>query len=187
MSQPECRLAVVAPTFADVRATCFEGVSGLLGVLPRECVAAYDRTRQQIALHNGSLVRGFSADTPDRLRGPQFHAAWCDELAAWSDPDAWDQLAFALRLPGAPPRVVVTTTPRPVPLVRRILADPRTVTTRGSTFDNAAHLSPEALIALRERYEGTRQGRQELHAELLDDVPGALFTYDKIKRMVLVD
>ena len=99
----------------------------------------------------------------------------CDEAAAWSDPDAWDQLMFGLRL-GSAPRVVVTTTPRPTPLIRSLAKDERTHITRGSTFDNSAHLAPDALVRLRERYEGTRLGRQELYAEVLDDLVGALFT-----------
>jgi predicted phage terminase large subunit-like protein len=173
------QIAVVAPTFNDVRGTCFEGVSGLLSVIPREIISDYNKSRQELTMINGALIRGFSADTPDRLRGPQFHRAWCDELAAWQYEDAWDQLMFGLRL-GDDPRVVVTTTPRPSPLVRRLAKDPRNRITRGSTFDNAANLAETALAQLREKYEGTRLGRQELHAEILDDVPGALWTRDRI-------
>ena len=179
MTNPGAQIAVVAPTFNDVRGTCFEGVSGLLSVIPREVVADYNKSRQELRLLNDALIRGFSADTPDRLRGPQFHRAWCDELAAWSYPDAWDQLMFGLRL-GNDPRVIVTTTPRPTPLIRRLAKDARTHITKGSTFDNAAHLAPTALQQLREKYEGTRLGRQELNAEILDDVPGALWTRDRI-------
>jgi predicted phage terminase large subunit-like protein len=179
-THPGAQIAIVAPTFNDVRGTCFEGVSGLLATVPPELVAEYNKTRQELLLSNGALFRGFSADTPDRLRGPQFHRAWCDELAAWAYPDAWDQLQFGLRL-GTDPRAVVTTTPRPTPLVRSLVKDPRTRITRGSTFDNAANLAPSALEALRERYEGTRLGRQELNAEILDDVPGALWTREMIR------
>jgi len=174
-NNPGHQIAVVAPTFNDVRGTCFEGVSGLLAVLPPEIVADYNKSRQELRLTNEALIRGFSADTPDRLRGPQFHRAWCDELAAWQYPDAWDQLMFGLRL-GDDPRVIVTTTPRPTPLVRKLVKDERNHVTRGSTFDNAANLAPTALQQLREKYEGTRLGRQELYAEVLDDVPGALWT-----------
>lgn len=174
------QIAVVAPTFNDVRGTCFEGVSGLLSCLPRELIEDYNRSRQEIRLVNGALFRGFSADTPDRLRGPQFNRAWCDELAAWQYSDAWDQLQFGLRL-GSNPQAVVTTTPRPTPMVRALVKDERTRITRGSTFDNAANLAPEAVQALRERYEGTRLGRQELFAEILEDVEGALWTRDRIR------
>jgi predicted phage terminase large subunit-like protein len=103
----------------------------------------------------------------------------CDELAAWQYPDAWDQLMFGLRL-GDNPRVIVTTTPRPTPLIRSLVKDTRTRITRGSTFDNADNLAPQAIEALREKYEGTRLGRQELYAEILDDVEGALWTRDTI-------
>jgi len=178
-SNPNHQIAVVAPTFNDVRGTFFEGVSGLISCTPPELIADYNKTRQELLLTNGALIRGFSADAPDRLRGPQFHRAYCDELAAWQYADAWDQLMFGLRL-GTDPRVIVTTTPRPTPLMRKLIKDPRTRLTRGSTFDNAENLAQSALDALRDRYEGTRLGRQELYAELLDDVPGALWQRDSI-------
>jgi phage terminase large subunit-like protein len=174
-THPEHRVAIIAPTYDDARATCFEGVSGLIASLPVELIADYNRTRLELTLTNGTIYRGFSADVPDRLRGPQFHRAWCDELAAWRYPQAWDQLMFGLRL-GDDPRVVVTTTPRPKPLIRTIAKNPETRITTGSTFDNAANLAPSALKELREKYEGTRLGRQELYAEILDDTPGALWT-----------
>jgi predicted phage terminase large subunit-like protein len=179
-TNPNSQIAIVAPTFNDVRGTCFEGVSGLLACLPPALVADYNRTRQEIRLHNGTLYRGFSADTPDRLRGPQFHRAYCDELAAWQYPEAWDQLMFGLRL-GTNPQVIVTTTPRPTELIRALAKDPHTHVTRGTTFENAANLAPTAIAALRERYDGTRLGRQELYAEILDDVPGALWTRSMIR------
>jgi predicted phage terminase large subunit-like protein len=178
-THPEHQIAVVAPTFNDVRGTCFEGVSGLLACIPHEEIAEYNKSLQQITMQNGAVIRGFSADTPNRLRGPQFHRAYCDELAAWQYPDAWDQLMFGLRL-GDNPRVIVTTTPRPTPLIRSLVKDTRTRITRGSTFDNADNLAPQAIEALREKYEGTRLGRQELYAEILDDVEGALWTRDTI-------
>lgn len=172
---PGWRIAVVAPTYADARDTCIEGDSGLRSIVPAPLVSTWNRSLGEFQFANGSLVKLFSADEPDRMRGPQHHAAWCDELAAWRYPDAWDQLLFGLRL-GEDPRVVVTTTPRPVKLVRDLIKDPRTVGTSGSTFDNAANLAPAALAQLKARYEGTRLGRQELYAELLTDTPGALWT-----------
>jgi len=181
-TNPGHQIAVVAPTFNDVRGTCFEGVSGLLAVIPPEIIQEYNKSRQELRLHNGALIRGFSADTPDRLRGPQFHRAWCDELAAWTYPDAWDQLMFGLRL-GDDPRVIVTTTPRPTPLIRKLVTDSRNHVTRGSTFDNAENLAETALQQLREKYEGTRLGRQELYAEILDDVPGALWKREMIRHV----
>jgi len=180
LMHPGCRVAIVAPTFSDARDTCVEGESGLKSVIPSDLVATWNRSMGEFHLINGSQAKLFSADEPDRLRGPQHHFAWCDELAAWRYPDAWDQLMFGLRL-GDDPRVIVTTTPRPVPLVRSILAEKTTSATRGSTFDNAANLAPAILQKLREKYEGTRLGRQELFAEILDDVPGALWTWQMIE------
>jgi predicted phage terminase large subunit-like protein len=173
------RVAVVAPTYADARDTCIEGESGLLSVLPASYIKAWNRSLGELILVNDSRFKLFSADEPERLRGPQHHRAWADELAAWKYPAAWDQLQFGLRL-GDDPRVVVTTTPKPTPLVRQLVKSASTRITRGSTFDNAKHLAPAALAQLRERYEGTRLGRQELYAEILDDVPGALWTLDCI-------
>jgi len=136
----------------------------------------------EIRLTNGSRIKLFSADEPDRLRGPQFHGAWCDELAAWRYEDTWDQLQFGLRL-GEHPRTLITTTPRPVPIIKRLLAqdDGSVKVVRGSTFDNAKNLAPSALAQLRARYEGTRLGRQELFAEVLTDTPGALWTLEMLE------
>lgn len=178
-TNPGNQVAVVAPTYNDVRGTCFEGVSGIIACASPEIIAEYNRTRLELTLINGAKIRGFSADSPERLRGPQFHRAWCDELAAWQYAEAWDQLLFGLRL-GDDPKSVITTTPKPSQLVRALTKQPGVLITRGSTFDNAANLAPPALAALREKYEGTRLGRQELYAELLDDVPGALWTRDMI-------
>lgn len=175
-TQPGTRWAVVAATFADARDTCVEGDSGLLGALLDD-VETWNRSLGELVLTNGSRVKLFSADEPDRLRGPQHHGAWCDELAAWRRPEAWDQLQFGLRL-GRRPQTVVTTTPKPVRLVRDLVArqGDGVVIRRGSTFDNADNLAPAALDELRRRYEGTRLGRQELYAELLLDTPGALWS-----------
>lgn len=175
------RGAIVAPTAADARDTCVEGESGLLAVVPPECVQTWNRSQGEVFLKNGSSCKLFSADAPERLRGPQHHIAWCDELGAWRQGDAFDQLRFGLRL-GRTPRLIVTTTPRPTPLVRDLLAREGhgVVVTRGTTFDNAAHLAPAALAELRARYDGTRLGRQELYAELIDDVPGALWTHGQL-------
>lgn len=175
---PGTRWAVVAPTYADARDTCVEGESGLLAVLG-DAVENWNRSLGELVLTNGSRVKLFSADEPDRLRGPQHHGAWCDELAAWRYPEAWDQLQFGLRL-GDLPRTVVTTTPRPRKLVLDLAQRPDVHVTRGSTFDNAANLSAAALTELRNRYEGTRLGRQELYGDLLDDLPGALWTHTLI-------
>ena len=172
-THPGSRQAIVAPTFSDGRDTCVEGESGLLSVLAPSFVTNWNRSLGELYCTNGSRFKVFSADEPERLRGPQHHRAWCDELAAWRYPDAWDQLMFGLRL-GDRPQAVVTTTPKPVQLVRQLLKRPDVHVTRGSTFDNAANLSEAALQTLKERYEGTTLGRQELYAEILDQLPGAL-------------
>lgn len=180
-ANPGVRIAIVAPTAADARDTCVEGESGLLAVLPKVCVENWNRSIGEVTLWNGSRFKLFSATEPDRLRGPQHHRAWGDEVAAWPDPDAWDQLLMGLRLklpsnPDAIPQVVATTTPRPTPLIKDILRTPKAMITSGKTFDNEANLPAATIARLRERYEGTRLGRQELYAELLEDVAGALWT-----------
>ena len=170
------RIALVAPTAADARDVVVEGESGLLAVCRRAGQEPlYEPSKRRITWPSGAMATTYSADEPDRLRGPQHDAAWCDELAAWRYPEAWDMLRFGLRL-GDDPRTVVTTTPKPVAILRDLMAASDTIVTRGSTYDNAANLSPGFVAAIRQRYEGTRLGRQELNAELLDDVPGALWT-----------
>ena len=175
------RIALVAPTAHDARLVMVEGESGLLSIASAEARPTFAVTKRQLTWPNGAVATLFSADEPDRLRGPQFDAAWCDELAAWRYPQAWDMLMLALRL-GANPRVVVTTTPKPVKLIRALLASPDCVATRGATRENASNLAPGFLAAMLKRYEGTRLGRQELDAELLDDMPGALWTREAIER-----
>ena len=184
---PDTRWAIVAPTFADARDTCVEGVSGVRAVLDRYGLTArWNRSLGEIDLKNGSKIKLFSADEPDRLRGPQHHGAWCDEMAAWRYMETWDQLRFGLRL-GQNPQTVITTTPKPNVLLRALMKRDTTHVTRGSTFDNAANLSPAALAELRERYEGTRLGRQELYGEVLDDVEGALFPLALIDKHRVTD
>src|ERR1017187_9711354 len=184
IATPKSRGAVIAATFSDVRDTCAEGESGLVAILRRYGVLeSYNRSIGEIRLANGSRIKLFSAAEPDRLRGPQFHGAWCDELASWEYPDTWDQLTFGLRL-GTHPRTIVTTTPRPVKVITNLLnrTDDSVHVVRGSTFDNAKNLAPSALAQLRARYEGTRLGRQELYAELLLDTPGALWTQEMLDK-----
>lgn len=178
VERPGSRIACVAATTQDARMVMLEGESGLLSVLHRYGVIApngYNRVEGTVRLTNGSLFLSYSAEKPDRLRGPQHHRALCDELAAWRYPEAWDMLQFGLRL-GTDPRAVVATTPRPTRLVRELLRDPTTHVTRGSTFANAANLAPTFLEQVRAKYEGTRLGRQELLGEVLEDVEGALWT-----------
>jgi phage terminase large subunit-like protein len=170
------RVALVGATAADVRDTMIEGESGLLAVFPPEERPRYEPSKRRVTFHNGATASAFSADEPDRLRGPNHDLAWADELAAWRYVDAWDQLMLGLRL-GDHPRVVVTTTPRPTELIRRLArSDDGTVhVTTGSTYENSANLAPDFIAEMRRRYEGTRLGRQELEAQILDDVEGALW------------
>lgn len=169
------RVALVAPTAADARDTMALGESGLVAVSPPWARPDYEPSKRLVTWPNGATALLFSAEEPERLRGPQFDAAWCDELGAWKyQRETWDMLAFGLRL--GVPRGVITTTPRPTALLRELLEDEDVRVTKGSTYDNAGNLAPSFLERLRKRYEGTRLGRQELFAELLTDTPGALWT-----------
>ncbi|HEV2263745.1 MAG TPA: terminase family protein [Stellaceae bacterium] len=174
------RVALVGPTASDVRDVMIEGESGLLAIAGDDFRPRYEPSKRRLTWPNGAVALAFSADEPERLRGPQHDLAWCDELASWRYAAAWDNLLLGLRL-GGDPRAVVTTTPKPNKLVRDVLASPGTVVTRGSTFDNAANLAPAFLDSVVRRYRGTRLGRQELEAELLDDLPGALWSRDAIE------
>lgn len=179
------RIALVARTAADYRAVMVEGESGLLAIAPPNLRPIYEPSKRQLTWPNGAIASLYSSEKPDQLRGPQHDAAWADELAAWSRPkETWDQLMFGLRL-GDDPRCVVTTTPRPTPEVRDLVAEPSTAITRGATFENEANLATKQLERLRAAYEGTRLGRQELYGEILDDTEGALWTRAMLERAVL--
>jgi phage terminase large subunit-like protein len=168
------RVALVAPTAADARDVMIEGESGLIACAPKDFRPRFAPSKRRLTWPNGAVATCYSAEEPERLRGPQHDAAWCDELAAWRYEEAWDMLMLGLRL-GADPRCIVTTTPKPVRLVRSLLASDTVAVTRGATRENAANLAPAFLDAIVKRYDGTRLGRQELEAELLEDVPGALW------------
>jgi phage terminase large subunit-like protein len=168
------RIALVAPTAADARDVMVEGESGLLAIASPADRPVYQPSKRRLTWPTGAIATLFSADEPERLRGPQHDFAWCDELAAWRYPQAWDMLMFGLRL-GDDPRAVVTTTPRPTKLIRGLLADPTVAVTRGRTSENRANLAPAFLDQIVRRYQGTRLGRQELDAEILEDVAGALW------------
>lgn len=168
------RVALVGATAADARDVMVEGESGILACSPPWGRPIYEPSKRRVTWPNGAIATCYSADEPDRLRGPQHDAAWADELAAWRYPDAWDQLMMGLRL-GQSPRVVVTTTPRPVRLVRDLVRAKTTHVTRGSTLDNLRNLAPSFRDAVLAKYEGTTLGRQEIYAELLDEAPGALW------------
>lgn len=169
------RIALVGETLADARSVMVEGVSGLLAVHPPKARPLFEPSKRQVVWASGALAQLFSAEDPESLRGPQFTHAWCDELGKWRRPDeTWDMLQFGLRL-GERPRQVVTTTPRPIPLIKALLADPACTVSRVKTEANAENLAPGFLDTIVARYRGTRLGRQELDAELLEDRPDALF------------
>lgn len=184
--RPVGRIALVAETAADLREVMIEGISGLLGVHPHGGRPIWEPSRRRLVWNNGAVAQGFSAEDPESLRGPQFAAAWADELGKWRHaPEAFDMLQLGLRL-GDRPRVMVTTTPRPMPMIKRLLADPRTAVTRCATRMNAANLAPGFLGRVVSLYGGTRLGRQELDGEILDDRPDALWSRAAIE-MVRVD
>lgn len=174
------RIALVGETLGDVRSVMVEGVSGLLAIHRDDERPHFEPSKQQLRWPNGAVAQMFSAESPEGLRGPQFSAAWCDEIAKWRDGEtAWDMLQFALRL-GARPRVVATTTPRPVPLLKRLLADETTAVSRAATDANRANLSPAFIAEMTRRYDGTALGRQELAGELIEDTAGSLWRRDWI-------
>jgi phage terminase large subunit-like protein len=173
--------ALIGRTAADVRDVMVEGESGILAKSPPWFRPLYEPSKRRLTFPNGGKLTTYSGDKPDQLRGPQHDYGWCDETAAWRYPSAWDMFMFGLRL-GENPQAVVTTTPRPVKLIRELVADERTHVTTGSTYENIHNLSPQAVRFLRNKYEGTRLGRQELLAEILDDVPGALWTRGLIEK-----
>ena len=179
--------AVVAPTAGDLRRVCFGGQSGLLSIIPKDCYLnsksqkGYSSSVSEIRLFNGSKITGYAAQEPDRLRGPQFHRAWCDELAAWRYPEAFDQLMFGLRL-GENPQCVITTTPKPTKIIKELIERDDVQVTSGSTFENEENLAESALTMLRDKYEGTTLGRQELYAEVIETIDGALWNQEMIER-----
>jgi predicted phage terminase large subunit-like protein len=175
-------IALVGATAGDVRDVMVEGPSGILATASDWCRPVYEPSKRRISWPNGASATVFSSEEPDRLRGPNHDLAWCDELAIWSNQDAvWAMLMMTLRI-GARPRVFVSTTPKPSKLLKELLARPDAIVTGGSTFENAGNLAPAFLAQITRKYQGTRLGRQELEAELLEDVEGALWTRDMIER-----
>ncbi len=168
------RIALVGETLGDVREVMVDGPSGIAAI-SRWSRPRYEATRRRLLWDSGAVAQAFSSEDPESLRGPQFEAAWCDELAKWKNADAcFDMLQFGLRL-GEEPRQLVTTTPRPMPLFKRLLGDPGFTVTRMRTEENADNLAEGFLAAVRARYAGTRLARQELDGELIEDRPDALW------------
>jgi len=168
-TEPKTRWLVAAPTSSDVRATCFEGDSGLLSVIPHQLIKEYKTQPHELYLINGSLIKGIPASEPERFRGPQFHGGWMDELAAWDYmQEAWDMAMFGMRL-GKRIRLIASTTPKPKDLIRQLIKreNKDVILTRASTYDNIENLAPEFKKQVLQ-YEGTKLGRQEIYAEVID-------------------
>jgi phage terminase large subunit-like protein len=169
-------IAIIGQTKGDVRDTMVElGDSSIMKVSDPWFMPSYEPSKRRLAWPNGSVATIYSGDEPDQLRGPQHNRAWVDELAKFRYPqETWDMLEFGLRL-GVSPQVVVTSTPRPIPIIKRLISDGQSVVTTGSTYENKENLSPSFTRRVVERYEGTRLGQQELHGQILDDDPRALW------------
>lgn len=176
-------ITIAGATAGDVRDIIVEGESGILACSPPWNMPRYEPSKRRLTWPNGARALLISADEPERFRGKQHEFVWCDELAAWQyDRDAWDQLMFGLRL-GNNPRGIVTTTPRPTDLIKELIGREDSVVVRGSTHDNRANLADGFFRDIIRRYEGTRLGRQEIYAEVLDDNPGALWRQKQIDEL----
>lgn len=182
-------VAIIAETAADARDVMVgkgksgTDASGLLQVHPSDYRPVYVASQRQLRWPNGAIGSIYNATEPDQLRGPQFDGGWLDELAKWRYADeTWDMLQMGLRT-GAHPQVVITTTPRPIKLIKSLIRDPATAITRGSTWDNALNLAPTFIHRIEQKYAGTRLGRQELEAEILEDIEGALWRRAQIDEL----
>jgi phage terminase large subunit-like protein len=171
------RIHLVGPTVSDTRNVMVAGPSGLLSCFPAHQRPEFEPSKHLIRFHTGAVAETFSADEPERLRGPQCEAFWADECCSWRFlEDAWDNLMYGFRLPGRPLRGVISTTPKPSKWLKELMANPATQVTRGSSRDNRANLAPAFFAEIISKYEGTRLGRQEIDAEVLEDTPGALWS-----------
>lgn len=174
------RIALVGADAADARDVMLEGDSGLLNIHPKHERPSYEPSKKKLTWPNGATAHLYSAEDPESLRGPQFDAAWSDELAKWKYlQETWDQLQFGMRL-GRNPKQLITTTPKPLKILKTLTKRSDVTLTRGSTYENLRNLAPSFIQNMKERYEGTRLGRQELNAELLLDNPNAIFQTSSI-------
>jgi phage terminase large subunit-like protein len=173
---------MIAATADDARDIMVEGESGIMAICPDSERPIYQASKRRLEWPNGARSLIFTADEPERLRGKQHMRLWADELASWRYPEAWTQAMLGLRL-GTEPRAVITTTPKPTPLVLGFLKDPNVAVTRGSTYDNRDNLAPAFYSQIITRYEGTRLGRQELMADILEDNPGALWHRSRLDEL----
>jgi len=176
------RIALIGATTGDTRDVMIEGESGLLSLFPNDKRPIYNPSKRRITFHNGATAHTYSAEEPSRLRGPQHHAGWLDEFCSWRyQEDTLDMYQFGLRL-GENPLTIVTTTPKPTKVLKEMVADEDTLITRGKTSDNEHNLAKPFLKKIKRKYEGTRLGRQELNAEILDDNPNSLFSRKDIEK-----
>jgi len=175
------RVALIGATAADVRDVSCLGESGLVEISTDDCRPKYEPSKRRLIWPNGAIATMYSAEEPDRLRGPQHEICWADELAAWAKPETWDLCQFGMRL-GAHPRTVITTTPKPTPFLKRIMKLRNLVRVGGSTLDNRENLPESFISAILDRYQGTRLGKQEIEGLYLDTIEGALFSEEHIMR-----
>ena len=171
---------LIGATLDDARDIMIEGESGILAICPDDERPKY--VDRELRWPNGAKSLIFTADEPERLRGKQHMKLWTDEVGAWRYPESWDQAMFGLRL-GAQPQACITTTPRPIKILKDLIANPRTIITTGSTYENRDNLAASFFADIITKYEGTRLGRQELNAEMLDDMPGALWNRKRIDEL----
>ncbi|HEU4728402.1 MAG TPA: terminase family protein [Kofleriaceae bacterium] len=190
VAQGARHIILAGATAGDLRDIMIEGESGILAISPPWDRPIYEPSKCRLTWPNGARAELLSADEPERFRGRQSDTIWADELGAWRYPEAWNQLMFGFRLGdayGVKPRAVISTTPRPIPLIRELLKDPLTRVVVGSTYENRSNLAKTFIHQIASKYEGTRLGRQELYAEILDDVPGALWARSLIERLRVKD
>jgi phage terminase large subunit-like protein len=184
LAKGQCHhIGLIAETSGDARDVMVEGPAGILSCHPKDFRPLYEPSKRRLTWKNGATATLYNAVEPDQLRGPQHDALWGDEVAKWRYmQETWDQAQFGLRL-GVRPRQIITTTPRPLPLIRKLINDTTCTVTRGRTWDNASNLAAPFLKQISERYTGTRLGRQELEGEVLDDMPGALWHRDMLDNL----
>lgn len=175
------RIGLIGPTFCDVRDVMIEGESGLMAISPPWEKPKWESSKRKLTWPNGAQALALSAEEPDRLRGLQYEAVWCDELASWRQKTAWDMMMFGLRL-GGNPRALITTTPKPLPWLKKILASSQTHVTRGSSYDNQANLPAVFFDQILKAYEGTQLGRQEIYADFIETEQGCLWSWPVIEK-----
>jgi len=172
------RIHLIGPTAADVRDVMIEGEAGILEVSPPWNRPTYLPSKRKLFWPNGAIATTFSAEQPERLRGPQCGLLWADELASWKYRLTWDMAMFGFRKGN--PLAIVTTTPKPLPLIKELITTKGVVVTKGNSYENKDNLAEIFFNTVIKKYEGTRLGEQEIHAKILEDTPGALWTYDNI-------